>query len=118
MREFFLQSFFPENSSHIFVETIDKVAGSQKSRHSPHLIFIFKDPSGPVTLSLIKIIKSRDIYSLILHFSGALMEYAVILLLLKKRRKPRRTIDEGRKLKLTLPFNLKTKINVTFQPKN
>jgi hypothetical protein len=27
--------------------------------------------------------------------SGALMEYAVILLLLKKRRKPRRTIDEG-----------------------
>ena len=46
------------------------------------------------------------------------MEYAVILLLLKKRRKPRRTIDEGRKLKLTLPFNLKTKINVTFQPKN
>ena len=28
-------------------------------------------------------------------YSGALMEYAVILLLLKKRRKPMRTIDQG-----------------------
>lgn len=28
---------------------------------------------------------------------AALLEYAVILLMLKKRRKPRRTIDEGLK---------------------
>ena len=28
---------------------------------------------------------------------GALMEYAAILLLLKKRRRPRKTIDEGLK---------------------
>ena len=30
------------------------------------------------------------------------MEYAVILLLLKKRRKPRRTIDEGRNYGIVL----------------
>jgi hypothetical protein len=30
-------------------------------------------------------------------FPAALLEYAVILLMLKKRRKPRRTIDEGLK---------------------
>jgi hypothetical protein len=32
-----------------------------------------------------------------IFLSAALLEYAVILLMLKKRRKPRRTIDEGLK---------------------
>jgi len=40
-----------------------------------------------------------DLYLVVCIFLvfGALLEYAVILLLLKKRRKPRRTIDEGLK---------------------
>ena len=49
-------------------------------------------------------LQSSDLFScnrpyIVVAFSGALLEYAVILLLLKKRRKPRRTIDEGESLR-------------------
>ena len=53
---------------------------------------LFVSFSYLVRCQTIQVIKMLNVSIL-----AALIEYAVILLLLKKRRKPRRTIDEGLK---------------------
>jgi len=61
-----------------------------------------------------------DLYLVVCIFLvfGALLEYAVILLLLKKRRKPRRTIDEGLKTlfngEVTQPLESPRRRNANF----